>query len=373
MPRVAIIIVTYLNQEALTDLARLLPSLEALTCDRQRWEIVLVDNPAPTGRCAEYLEREWLPRAGKTLPPVTLVKCETNTGFAGGNVRGVRVAREHGCDFAYLLNQDTDLDPSALHEVMETMERDARIGLAQSLLMLGGEPDRVNSWGNAFHFLGYSWCGGYRKTAAEAKTHFAAEKTAGNAAHEIPSASGAAVLVRLAALGADDIFDEKFFLYHEDVDLSLRIRLAGWRAVVSPWSVVRHHYVFARSMTKFRWMERNRLVVLFSVLKWPTLVLLALPLFGTELFSFVFAAKGGWFGEKAAAYRMLLEPGTWRWIAERRRRLQSARKLSDRELLRTAESRIRFQEGDAGGFVMRFIANPLMAATWAVVYFLVRW
>ncbi len=365
MNRVAVIIVTYLNQEALADLTRLLPSLEAVNLERDRWEIVLVDNPAPGGRCADYLQKEWLPRAGKTLPHVTLLRSETNTGFAGGNVLGAKAAREHGCAYAYLLNQDTDVDPSFLREALAVMDADPSAGLVQSLLLLGKQPELVNSWGNAYHFLGYSYCGGYRRPRSEAP--------AGGKSVEIAAASGAAVLVRLAALGARDIFDEKFFLYHEDVDLSLRIRLAGYRLLLAPASVVRHHYVFARSMTKFRWMERNRFVVLLTAFKWPTLALLVLPLLGVEIFSLLFALRGGWFGEKMAAYRMLMSRDVRRWIADRRRAIQSVRRVSDRELLRLAESRILFQEGQTDGFVLRYIANPLMWLVWKALYALVRW
>jgi GT2 family glycosyltransferase len=371
--RVAVIILTYRNQEALRDLARFLPPLEAVDFSKERWEIIVVDNPAPLGNCREVLERDWAPRSGRSLPRLTVLKPEKNLGFTGGNNLGLRTAKEHRCDFAFLLNQDTDVDPGFLQAAMSRADGDARIGAVQSLLLLGQEPQLVNSWGNALHYLGYSYCGGYRRTVGEAATHFAAERTGGNQLLEIPTASGAAVLVRLKALGGADLFDEKFFLYHEDVDLSVRLRLAGWRVVVEPKSVVRHHYVFSRSVSKFRWMERNRFVVLFSSLKLPTLILLLPALVAAEVFSLFFAARGGWFSEKTAAYRDFFSRPTRLWVRERRCRLKSGRKISDRELLRTAESRILFQEASMRPTFMSRVANPLMTLVWAVTYFIIRW
>jgi len=372
LPRVAVIIVTYRNAEASADLARLLPTLEKVDYPLDRWEIVVVDNPSSTGNCREILQDVWRPRSGRSLPRLTVIGNDANTGFAGGNNQGTVVAKEHGAAYVFLLNQDTDVDSGFLRWSVERAEADRRVAIVQSLLLLGGEPGLVNSWGNVWHFLGYSWCGGYRETRPEADRHFAGERRRGNADLEIACASGAASLVRLAALGAEAPFDENFFLYHEDADLSLRLRSRGWRVVIEPRSVVRHHYVFARSASKFRWMERNRYAVMLSFYRWPTWALIMPWLLAVELAALVFAWRGGWLAEKLAAYRSLLAPETRQWLRARRAAIQARRVVSDRELLRSAVGAIDHQE-TGGGLVVRLVANPVLSLVWSACRLVMWW
>jgi len=373
LPKVGIIILAYHNSEALADLGRCFTSLERVDYPRDRWEIIVVDNPSPSGECRTYLEKNWLPRSGQTLPRVYVVKPDRNLGFTGGNNVGFLAATLGKCDYVYLLNQDTDVAPDFLSAAVSRAESDSKVGLVQSLLLLGKERDRVNSMGNAFHFFGHSYCGGYRMNCDQAVSCLEAERS-DNPDLEIPTASGAALLARTAAIqDVNGLFDEKFFLYHEDVDLSLRMRLRGWKVVIEPVSRVWHHYQFSRSISKYRWMERNRLVTVFSFYRKRTLALLALPLIAVDLISLATAFKGGWLRQKLEVYADFLKLSTWRWILERRQEIQTGRALTDREFLKDAEARILFQEeGMQTPFVTKF-ANPLMSAFWKVAYAVIRW
>jgi hypothetical protein len=149
--------------------------------------------------------------------------------------------------------------------------------------------------------------------------------------------------------------------------------MRGWKTVVEPSSIVHHHYQFAKSIKKFFWMERNRFVVLYIYYKIPTLLLIALPLFAVELASMIFAARGGWWKEKLRAWAFFWRPASWRWIATRRRQAQATRIISDRELLKWADSRILFQEGDVSGTLVTKIANPVMTFVWKILYSLIIW
>jgi GT2 family glycosyltransferase len=73
-------------------------------------------------------------------------------------------------------------------------------------------------------------------------------------------------------------FDESFFVYFEDTDLSLRAQLAGYECLYVPKALVRHKYVFKLSPRKCFFQERNRYVALLRLFRWPTLVALV-PMF----------------------------------------------------------------------------------------------
>ncbi|MBI4142470.1 glycosyltransferase family 2 protein [Candidatus Uhrbacteria bacterium] len=371
-PNVAIISLTYHGKDSYTDITRCFRSLERLDYPRDAVEVICVENPSPHGASWPFIEREWMPRAGVTFPRLAIIKNDRDLGYSGANVVGVESAIAHGCAYAFLLNQDADIDTAFLRTAVACAEHDPTVGFVQSLLLLGNERDRVNSVGNRYHFLGHGYSGGYRWTMADARAFFASERKR-NPDLEVPYFSGAAVLVRLAMVERIGLFDPAFYMYHEDVDATFNARMYGWKTVIEPASMVYHYYQFTKSIKKFYWMERNRFIVLLTYYRLPTLMLLALPFLTVELGSFLVSTRSGWWREKTRAWRFMLRSSTWRWIWQRRRRIQRERQISDRTLLRWAESRILFQEGDASGTLVTRIANPIMAVTWKMLYFLIRW
>jgi GT2 family glycosyltransferase len=202
---------------------------------------------------------------------------------------------------------------------------------------------------------------------------------------EVPYFSGAAVLVRTSYAKTIGLFDTPFYMYHEDVDASFNARIHGYKAVVEPKSIVYHYYEFSRSIGKFYWMERNRIVTLLTYYKLMTLALIATPFFCVELVSFVMSLKTGWWQKKLSAWAFFLKPSSWKWIVERRRKAQRERLLTDREFLKTAVGEILFQEApqtdstksgiltDVRGSIVSRLGNPILKNLWQVIYSLIRW
>ncbi|HEX9402567.1 MAG TPA: glycosyltransferase family 2 protein [Anaeromyxobacter sp.] len=341
MPRVAIVLVTF---NSARDLDACFGSLA--TARLGGAEVVAVDNSSTDGTPALVREK---------FPWVTVVESGSNLGFAGGNDVGIRRALDAGAEWVYLLNPDTDVDPGFLEEALAVGETDPRTAAVQSLLLLHPDRDRVNTAGNAIHFLGFGHCGAYR---AERAT-IAAEP------REIAFASGAAVLLRAAALREVGVFDEKLFLYQEDQDLGIRLRLAGWRALLAPRSLVWHHYAFSRNRRKYFYLERNRYIVLAKTLRLRSLLVLAPFLLAADLALLALAGAHGWLPEKLEAYRELLSRPMRDHVRRERARIQASRVVSDRELARWFSSELEF-EGLAGGWIPRLLRAP-MALVWRVL------
>ena len=128
-------------------------------------------------------------------------------------------------------------------------------------------------------------------------------------------------------------FPEEFFLYHEDVDLSLRVRLAGGELGVASDARVDHDYEFEKGPEKWRYLERNRWATLIRTYPAALLFVLMPGLLATELALIPISIAGGWFGQKLRAGADLVR---WlpRLLRERRaiqeRRTVSAREFADR-------------------------------------------
>jgi hypothetical protein len=106
--------------------------------------------------------------------------------------------------------------------------------------------------------------------------------------------SGACLAIPLASWRRLGGFPPEYFLYHEDVDISLRLRLAGERLGIEPTAVVDHDYEFHRRGQKMRLLERNRWATILRA--YPASVLaVALPgLLLTELALIPISIVGGW-------------------------------------------------------------------------------
>lgn len=304
--------------------------------------VLAVDNGSTDGTVSALRAR---------YPWVELIENGENLGFAGGNNVGLRAALEGGAEWVYLLNHDADVTPDFLVEALALARSRPEAGAVQSLLLLADEPELINSAGNSIHFSGIGFCDRFREPA-----------TAVREPQEITYASGAAVLYRAAALREVGLFDETLFLYHEDLDLGWRLRLAGWTSVLAPASVVHHHYAFSRNTAKYYLMERNRWLVLGKHLSARSLFVMSPLLLAAEAGIVATAIRGGWAREKARADAWFLKPSTWRYLLAERQRSRALRRRPDREVTASFRGDVVF-EGLTGP-VLRKVVNPLMVRAW---------
>jgi GT2 family glycosyltransferase len=276
-------------------------------------EVIVVDNGHIGSELAD------LEKYGRTK----IIRPGFNSGFAGGCNIGVRNASK---DYVVLVNPDAIVAPDALSKLIRPLEvGDAQITAA--VLVMLSEPDVINAAGNKIHPCGVSWCGSFRAPLAELRTSV-----------DVLLASGAAMAMRRddwVALGG---FQEEFFAYYEDTELSLRVILRGGSIRLVHDAVVRHDYQFRKNASKMFLVDRNRMMLVLSLYRPRTYIFLLPVLVLHEAALLVFSLLGGWSKERFRALTWVA--GHWRVIRRVRNRLQEGRITSDATLMRLMEMQL---------------------------------
>ena len=240
-----VVSVVLVNYKGADDTIACLDALRSLDWPREHVEVIVVDNASDDGSAD---------RIRRAHPEATVLALDRNTGFAGGCNHGVQNAR--GSYIAFI-NNDARPDPQWLAAAVAEMARAPDIGcIASKVLDWDGETiDFVDA---ALSFYGH----GFKLHVGEPANGRYDE------AHDVLFATGAAMVVRTDVFRSSGGFDERYFMFFEDVDFGWRLWLLGWRVRFVPQSVVfhRHH----ASMAKFKnWreqylLERNALYTIYK-------------------------------------------------------------------------------------------------------------
>ncbi len=182
------------------------------------FEIIVADNASHDGSL-ELLERDY--------PEVKVIALSRNLGFTGGNNAGIRAARG---EFIVLLNNDTEVDPHWLEEILAAFARHPEAGSVASKMKLF---DRRDTFHTAGDFYGLDGIPGNRGVWEVDRGQYEREEL-------VFSACGGSAAYRKAVLDHIGLLDEDFFYSCEDVDLAWRAQLAGWKCVYTPKAVVYH-------------------------------------------------------------------------------------------------------------------------------------
>lgn len=194
-------------------------------------EVVVVDNGSTDGSADEV-------RQG--FPEVRLISCPDNPGFGGAANRGAASCRT---PFILLLNADTRLEPGALAALVRALESHPRAGVVGPRL-LGPSGRRQSSWfpdPTPLHLLALNtWLNRLVRVTPVLRRRFRPVWARRVTAGPVPWVKGAALAFRRAAFEQVNGFDERFFLYAEDIDLCFRLRQAGWEVRSAPEARVVH-------------------------------------------------------------------------------------------------------------------------------------
>ncbi len=215
LPSVDVIIVNYNGMEYLP------ACLESLfKTEYPLLAITLVDNDSRDG------SPEWVK---EKYPEVRLIRNNQNLGFGKANNIGI----EKSCSpYIALLNSDTVVEKGWLRPLVETARKDPSVAATCSKLLFLQNPRIVNGVGGGMNYVGY----GYDIGAYEVDNgQFDEER-------DVFFPTAAACVLKRTAFEEIGGFDERFFMYHEDVDLGWRLRLKGYRIKCVPRSVVYHAF-----------------------------------------------------------------------------------------------------------------------------------
>ncbi len=259
---VSIIIVNYNTPE---DTKATIQSLANIDHSGFDYRIIVVDNGSK-----ELLTFSNL--FAKKNPKVDLLRSESNLGFSGGNNLGIQHAIDHyDSDYYLLLNSDTIVSQNFLQELYKMMRRDPKIGLAASKIYFHkGYEYFEKSYKEAEkgHVLWY--VGGKVDWTNLLSYHIGIDEIDRghfDQANETDYATGCVMMISREVIERVGRLDDRFFLYSEDVDFSLRVHEAGLKVMYCPSSVVYHKIGRstggAGSPLQQYYQTRNRLFLAF--------------------------------------------------------------------------------------------------------------
>ncbi|WP_440708518.1 glycosyltransferase [Herbiconiux sp. YIM B11900] len=243
-----VVSVVVVNYRGADDTIECVSQLAAVDWPADKLDVVVVEN----GSGDDSLARLSAAFAGDTR--VRVIESAENLGFAGGSNLGAQAARG---EFVAFLNSDAKPHPQWIRGAIEQFD------ISPSVAAVGS---KVLDWeGKVVDFVGGSltWFGmGYKDHENQP------DDERFQAPRDILYGTGSALFVRASAFEAAGGFDERFFMFYEDVDLGWRLNLAGLRVRFAPASAVFHkHHASMRSFGPYResyLLERNALATLYK-------------------------------------------------------------------------------------------------------------
>ncbi len=223
-PFISLIIVNYNGKEFLKKCL-----LTLLKTNYHNYEIIVVDNASEDGSLEE-LENNF-----GSNPNVKIVKNNKNVGHSEGCNIGAKLSNGR-----YLVFLDSDIEFNSanwLSELVKVMENDKTIGLAQAKIVLSEDTSRLDCVCAAIDALG-TWAPNFGSKGRKLKKNF-----------EIMAASSGCCIIRKEIFNNSGGFDNDYFIYDDDTDLSIRIRIMGYRVFFIPSSEVIHRSGILRGVS----------------------------------------------------------------------------------------------------------------------------
>jgi GT2 family glycosyltransferase len=270
------------------------------------YELIIVDNNSNDGS-TQYIK--------ENFPNIKLIENPENLGFAGGNNMGIKACSG---EWIFFLNNDTILEKNCLEFLAKHTKTEQLVFMP--LMLKADFPELVDSAGDILYPWGYAYK--YDNIPAN---KFSESK-------EIALACCGAAMFNRELIEKLNGFDEDFFLYYEDVDLSLRARHLGAKIWLVPQAKIFHKgsaTVGKKTSSRLYYIERNRFFAKLKNFPLSTLIKYAPISFAYSIFSFILWTKRGFLGT---------------WIKARIDMLKGMPKMLKKRKIIFAESKINANE-----------------------------
>jgi len=264
-----------------------------------RHKILFVDNGSTDGS-VNYIRSNY--------PSIDILENHVNLGFAEGNNRGIQYSLVNKADYIALLNNDTRVEEDWLDVLIDAAEQSQSIALCESQQ--------------------YTWDGSQkiiltlRPDWLEGEISFES-KNSNQDIRATPYAAGCCMLIRSDILQKIGLFDPHYFMYVEDVDLSIRAWIAGYQVLSVPNSVVYHKIgALNPSIKQSKLGYRNQLLTMFKNYELVTLKKFIRPIAKRWVFT----------RNKYALLSIYSFLNFFPYLLSERRRIQLSRIRSDQEI-----------------------------------------
>ena len=199
--------------------------IESLTEQALKPTIIIVDNNSSDNSVSVFEKYISIHKREE----ITLIKNPRNLGFAGGINTGLVYARKQGFEYIGVLNPDAIADKNWCRALVDELSTNLDCGIATGIMQrrdgktLDTTGDFYTTWG-----------------LPGPQNRDEPVENAPSKPGEVFGATGGGAIYRAAMFDDIDMFDEDFFMYYEDVDLSFRAQLAGWKVRFTPKGIAYH-------------------------------------------------------------------------------------------------------------------------------------
>jgi GT2 family glycosyltransferase len=175
-------------------------------------EVVVVDNNS-SDNSVELVSKQY--------PELHIIRNHENTGYAGGNNVGIHYAIEHDADYVFVLNNDCTVEPGCLKKLVTAASNNPDYGAVCPAVVNYYKPEEIVLSGQKINW--FSGKISYRQIPVSDIQQEIIEPDA---------LSGTAILLPVNVIKQVGMFDKEYFLFYEDMDLSIRIKNAGYKLAV---------------------------------------------------------------------------------------------------------------------------------------------
>lgn len=231
--------IVVLNWKRKDDTLECLHSLSKINVDNLDFEIVVIDNNSNDGSVEAFQKFK-----SSQKIKITIIENKSNLGFAGGNNIGIDYLLKNNFEFVLTLNNDTYVDKNFVKNLVICANKNPKAGAIVSKIYFAKgyefHKDRYKKedLGNVLWSAGgiFDWDNIYGSNRGVDEI----DKNQYEKVEETNFATGACTLYRAKALKEVGLFNEKYFLYLEDVELSMRLKQKGWTILYCPTSKIWH-------------------------------------------------------------------------------------------------------------------------------------